>query len=341
MNLQGYRQRQRRRRQLGLCVALLALLGLMATSVCVGTQFIAPAQAWQAVIAFDASDNTHLLVRHVRLPRTLVGVLVGLALGMSGVVMQALTRNPLADPGLLGVTAGAALGIVCAVAFLGIVHIEGYLWFGLLGAGLAGGAVYLLGGMHRGVEPVRLVLAGAALSVVLLALTQLVLLNTEESVFDQFRHWAVGSLQGRGGELLWPVAGLTGLGLLLAMALGRMLDSLVLGDELGRALGAHPLLVGSLAALAVTLLAGTATAAAGPISFIGLTAPHLARFITGPDHRWLMPYSMLLAALLLLAADCLGRLVVHPGEVGVGIMVALIGGPFFVVLVRRKRIAQL
>lgn len=335
------RARMERRRWLG-AVLLLALL-LLATlvSFTVGEKSLRLATSVDAVFSFDASDNDHLLVRYLRVPRTLLGIVIGFALGAAGAIMQALTRNPLADPGILGVNAGAAAAIAAAIAFFGTTDVVHYMWFGLLGAGAAGSAVYLLGGLRRGTNPVRVVLAGAALTVVLLALTQVILINSDEQVFDQFRHWTVGSLQGRGVAVLGPVAALVGAGLLLAAMLTRALDAAVLGSDLSRALGVNPVRVWGLSALSVVTLAGAATAAAGPVGFVGLTAPHLARFLVGADHRWVIPYSMLLSAVLIVLSDALGRVVARPGEVGVGIVAALIGGPFFVYLVRRGRLVQL
>jgi iron complex transport system permease protein len=188
---------------------------------------------------------------------------------------------------------------------------------------------------------VRIVLAGAALTVVLLSLAQIVLVNSDEHVFDQFRHWSVGSLQGRGYAVLYPVLALTSVGLLIALSLAKALDTAALGADLTRALGGNPLRIWGLSALAVIMLSGAATAAAGPIGFVGLTAPHIARLITGPGHRWLLPYAMAIAALLTAGADALGRVIAPPGEVGVGIMVALMGGPFFIALVRRHRVSKL
>lgn len=317
------------------------LVGLVLVSFVVGEKNVALSDTLDAVLAFDPSNNDHLLVRHLRVPRTLLAVIVGCALGVAGAVMQALTRNPLADPGILGVNAGAAAAIAVAIAFFGSTDVVDYMWFGLLGAAVAGVAVYLLGGLRRGTDPVRVVLAGAALTVVLLALTQVVLVNSDELVFDQFRHWTVGSLQGRGAAVLAPVAAVVVGGLVVAASLVRALDAAVLGSDISRALGVHPVRVWGLAALAVITLAGGATAAAGPIGFVGLTAPHVARFLTGPDHRWVIPYSMLISAVLIVGADAIGRVVARPGEVGVGIVVALIGGPFFVYLVRRGRLVQL
>lgn len=313
----------------------------MLLSIAVGTRPIPPSVTWDALFAFDPADSDHLLVHHLRLPRTLLAALVGSALGVAGAIMQALTRNPLADPGILGVNAGASAAIAAAIAFLGVSDVTAYMAFGLAGAALAGAAVYMLGNLNKAANQVRVVLAGAALSIVLLSLTQIILVNSDELVFDQFRHWTVGSLQGRGYAVLGPVFVLIGLGLCAAMFLMRALDTAALGSDLTRALGGRPLLIWSLSAIIVVVLAGGATAAAGPIVFVGLTAPHVARLMTGPSHRWVLPYSMLLSAILMVLADTIGRVVAPPGEVGVGIMVALIGAPFFIALVRQRRISQL
>lgn len=323
-------------------VVLVALVIVAAfVSVCFGTRDIPLATTWQALVAFDPASSEHLLVRNQRIPRALISALVGLCLGVAGATMQALTRNPLAEPGILGVNAGAAVAIACGIAFLNLTAPLHYMWLGMVGAAGAGAGVYLLGGARRGTNPVRLVLAGAALTVVLGALTQLIILNGLEEVFDRYRHWMVGSVAGRGYDVLIPVAVLAVGGLGLAFALARSLDSAMLGEDLSRALGGHPTRVWALAGLSVIMLAGTATAAAGPIVFLGLAAPHLARLIAGVDHRWVLPYSGLLAALLIVVADTLGRIIPPQGEVSVGIMVALLGGPFFVYLVRTRRIAQL
>ncbi|NNS10143.1 iron ABC transporter permease [Erwinia sp. JH02] len=330
---------QRVFRRQGLLWGLILLLLLAASSVFTGTRTITPATTWQALVQFDAHNSEHLLVRYLRVPRTLLALVVGVALGAAGAVMQALTRNPLADPGILGVNAGAAFFSVLAIAFFGLTDINQYIWFALAGAALTGGAVCVLGGL-RGNNPVRMVLAGAALSIVLLALTSLITVNSDEAIFDQFRHWAVGSLQGRGYAVLLPVSLLVLAGVALAMALATALDTLALGVDLGQSLGVNALRTWLLAALAIVLLAGSATAAAGPVGFIGLTAPHFARALAGHDHRWLLPWSMLISAILIVAADVLGRLVGYPGEVSVGIMVALIGGPMFIWLVRRWQRVQ-
>lgn len=330
-----------RRRRLGIvALGVIVILGVF-VSACVGTLDIPVPTTWDAIVAFDPTDSAHLLVRHQRIPRALLAVVVGVCLGIAGAMMQALTRNPLAEPGILGVNAGAAVAIATGISFFRITDVSGYMWLGLVGAAIAGGAVYLLGGVRKGTNPVRLVLAGAALTVVLGALTQLVLVNSLDNVFDRYRHWMVGSLAGRGYDVLVSITLLALFGVVLAFTLTRALDSAMLGEDLSRSLGGDPTRTWALAGLAVIVLAGAATAAAGPIVFLGLAAPHLARLIAGVNHRWVLPYSALIAAALIVIADTLGRAIPPRGEVSVGIMVALLGGPFFVYLVRRRRIAQL
>ncbi len=333
---------QRRQRYVaGLIAGLVVIAVLAVLSVGVGARQISVATTLNALLHFDASNSEHLLVHWVRVPRTILAIVVGVALGGAGVLMQALTRNPLADPGILGVNAGAMVGIVSAIALLGLTSIEQYMWFGMLGAALAGGLVYVLSSVNHPLSPVRLILSGAAVSVVLLAITQIITINSDEQVFEQFRHWAVGSLQGRGFEVIWLTSVLVLIASGVALNLSRLLDVLALGDDLGRALGVNVRWVWLLVCGCVIVLSSAASAAAGPISFIGLTAPHIARALVGPGHRWLVPYSMMISAMLLLGADVLGRVIGAPGEVSVGIMVTLLGGPVFIGVVKRWKVAQL
>lgn len=313
----------------------------MIFGIIAGARPIPLATTWNAIIHFDAGNSDHLLVRLIRIPRTLLAVIVGASLGVAGAVMQALTRNPLSDPGILGINAGAAMAITGAIAVFSVTDVSAYMFFGILGAALAGAAVYLLGNLGRTDDPVRVVLAGAALSVVLLSLTQIILVNSDEQVFDQFRSWSVGSLQGRSFPVLLPVGIIASFGLAIAFTLTKALDTAALGADLAKALGGNPARIWGLSALSIIILCGAATAAAGPIGFIGLTAPHMARLMTGPGHRWLLPYAMVIAALLTVVADALGRVIAPPGEIGVGIMLALMGGPFFIMLVQRRRISKL
>ena len=328
----------RRAGGLALIVAALALVLLL--SISVGARPIPVDRVWGLVWSPDGSDDA-IIVHDLRIPRTILGLIVGAALGVGGALMQALTRNPLADPGLLGVNAGASAAVVTATAVLGVVSPLVYVWFAFLGAGVASAVVYGVGAAGRsGATPVRLALAGTAVSFALIAYVQgLTLLDRE--TLDQYRFWQVGALAGHAASLSGQIAPFIAVGLLLAFALGRPLNAIGLGDEAGRALGASPARTRVLGAVAITLLCGAGTAAAGPIAFIGLTVPHVARAITGPDQRWVLPYSALLAPVLLLGTDVVGRVVNRPGELEVGIVSALIGGPVFIAIVRRRRIAQL
>ncbi len=328
-------------RRFWLLTGMVLLVVVSCLSIFIGTHTVLPSVTMDAILSFDQSNSDHLLVVHLRIPRTLLAIVVGGSLGVSGVIMQGLTRNPLADPGVLGVNAGATVAVVSTIAFMGIYDIAYLMWFGLLGAAIAGAGVFVLAGVNKGVNPVRVVLAGTALSVVLLALTHMITINSHEMVFDQYRHWSVGSFQGRGYDVLIPTSMLIVIGLAIAFSLSKALDTVSLGEDIGRALGVNPVRIWCLASAAIIILAGASTAAAGPISFVGLTAPHIARMISGPDHKWLMPFSLLIASTLAVVADVLGRVVGYPNEISVGIMIALIGGPFFVFLVRRWKISLL
>ncbi len=329
----------RRRAGLLLGAAALVLLGL--ASLAVGSRQIPLTETFAALTAYDPGNDLHLIVMQLRVPRTILAGLVGAALGLAGAVMQAMTRNPLAEPGLLGINAGAAVAVVAGVAIFGFVDIAQYVWLAFAGAGLASGAVYLLGRAGDvDANPVRLVLAGAGLTIVLVALTNVILLNSPDTVYNDFRNWATGSLQGRGYTVI-PIVMLAGLlGAGLAGTAAASLNAIALGADLGKALGVRMRTTWIAASASVLLLAGAATAAAGPIAFVGLVAPHVARLAVGPDLRRILPASALFAAILLLAADVLGRLVAPPSEIGAGVMSALIGGPFFVLLVRRRRMAR-
>jgi iron complex transport system permease protein len=327
-------------RAVGLAVAVLVLIVVVALSISVGARAIPLDRVWDLVFHADGSDEA-AIVHDLRIPRTLLGLLVGAALGVAGALMQALTRNPLADPGLLGVNAGASAAIVVAMGFLGPMELTSSIWFAFLGAALASIVVYGLGASGRGgASPVRLALAGTALTFALYAFVRGMLLLDPET-FDQYRFWVVGSLAGHDAGTVRQIAPFVVAGLVMAFLLARPLNALALGDDAGRALGAAIGRTRGFSAIAVTLLCGAATAAIGPITFIGLTVPHVARAIAGPDQRWVLPYSAVLAPILLLSADVIGRVVERPGELQVGIVTAFLGAPVFIALVRRRRIAQL
>lgn len=310
------------------------LLGLL--SCALGTKYISLAGSWAALASFDPGNNDHLLVRELRVPRTLLAVVVGAGLGLAGALMQSMTRNPLAEPGLLGVNAGAAFAVAIAIT-LGVVQPAGYMSFAFAGAAAASVIVYLMGSRKQsGNDVVRLVLAGAGLSVMLMASTQILVIGGGTETHERFAAWTTGSLQGRGYDVL-PIAALVVFtGAAIALGLSRSLDALALGEDSARALGVNPARIWLLSSIAVMLLAGAATAAAGPISFVGLAAPHAARMLVGAQHLRSLPLSMLLGAGVLLIADIAGRLVAAPAEIGAGAMSALIGAPVFIYLARRR-----
>lgn len=313
-------------------VAALALA--LGASVAYGTAEIGLTAVYKAFSAFDGSQ-AHLIIRTVRVPRALMAVSVGACLGTAGAIMQALTRNPLASPGILGVNAGAALGVVLGVFVAGAASLTQYAGYAFAGAAVAAVSVYLLGSAGRGgLTPLKLTVAGAALTALLSAVTQGVLVLHERTL-DELRFWLAGSVAGRDVELLIQAAPYMAAGLLVALALGRQMTILSMGDDVARSLGQRTGWVKILAALTVVLLAGSAVAVAGPISFIGLAVPHLARYLAGQDYRWVLPHAAVLGGLLLVLADIGARFVIHPEEVPVGVMTALLGAPFFIWLARR------
>lgn len=325
-------------------VLFLVLLGLLvllcALSIAIGSKPLPLSEVFSAL--FDPRDgDVEAVVLGIRLPRTVLGLIAGMALGLSGALMQGLTRNPLADPGLLGVSAGAGFAVVMAVLTLGVTSFYSYIWFAFAGALVASVVVYLLGSIGRGgATPVKLALAGVAVLAVLTALTNGVLM-LDPNALNVYRHWAVGSLTGQEPAVVMNVLPFVVVGGLLALASAPALNSVALGDDVATSLGRKVKLVRIQVMVAVTLLAGSAAAVVGPIVFIGLVIPHVARAITGPDHRWLLPYSMVLAPCLVLGADILGRVIVRPQEIGVGVVTAFLGAPFFIALVRLRRLAEL
>ncbi|ARF59356.1 FecCD family ABC transporter permease [Streptomyces gilvosporeus] len=330
--------RRRRLTLAGLAVSVALLAAVTVLGIAVGAKQIPLDQVWHGLFHYSGSD-TDVVIRDVRLPRTLLGVLVGAALGLAGTVMQALTRNPLADPGVLGINAGASAAVVTAISFLGITSLTGYVWFAFLGAAVVNVAVYVLGGT-RGATPVRLALAGTALTAVLTGYLNAVNL-LDNAALDKMRFWTVGSLATATMPTVTRIAPFLAVGAVLALLLARPLNALALGDDQARALGTGLMRTRVLAMLAITLLCGGATAVCGPIVYVGLMVPHAVRALTGPDMRWILPYSAVLSPVLLLGADVLGRVVARPGELQAGIVTALIGGPVFIYLVRRRRMAQL
>lgn len=327
------------RRAIGLLAALVLLSALLVLSLLVGAKEIPPAVVWDAL--FHPSDEIdQFAIRDYRLPRTMVGLVVGMALGLSGALIQALTRNPLAEPGILGVNAGASFAVAIAVGVIGVNDIRGYMWFAFAGALVVTIMVMLLGSTRRGQSSVLMVLAGVSIGAVLTGATSALTL-TDPDAFDQMRSWRVGSILGRPLDMIWPLLPPLALGLVFAFAAANSLNAMALGDDLAVAQGVRLARTRMLTVAAITLLAGGATAIAGPIGFVGLMVPHVARWITGPHQRWIFAYSVLLAPSLLLTSDILGRIVMSPSEVPVGIVTAFVGAPVLIALVRRKNASGL
>jgi len=328
-----------RRRAVGLVVALVALLVVVVLSVMIGSTSIAPSVVWDALF-HPSADIDQFAIRDYRLPRTIVGLVVGAALGVAGALIQALTRNPLADPGILGVHAGASFSVTVAVGLLGVRDIRGYMWFAFAGALVVTLMVLALGSTRQGRSPVVMVLAGVCVGAVLGGVREALQLTNPEA-FDQMRSWNAGSIVGRPLEVVWPILPFFAAALLVAFAVSGPLNAMALGDELAAAQGVRLVRTRVLAIVALTVLAGGATAIAGPIVFVGLMVPHVARWFVGPHQRWIFAYSVLLAPSLLLASDILGRVVMRPTEIPVGVVTAFVGAPVLVALVRRSKASGL
>jgi len=322
----------------GLALSLVLLAAAVVASIAIGSRDIPLDVVWQTIVGRPPTGSTDaVVILDSRLPRTAIAVAAGLALGVAGALVQAVTRNPLADPGILGVTSGSAFAVAIAVGVLGITTVQGYLWFAFGGALAATVVVYVVGSIGReGSSPVRLTLTGVALGAVLSGIVTAMLLADPEG-FSAMRSWESGSLEGRGWDGVVPVLPFLAVGVVLALVISRSLNAIALGDDLAVALGARVTLVRALAIVAVSLLAGGATAIAGPIAFVGLMIPHVARWIAGPDQRWIVALSVVLGPVLLLVADIVGRVVLRPGELPAGIVTAVIGAPVLIVLVRRQR----
>ncbi|MFD0807698.1 FecCD family ABC transporter permease [Nocardioides caeni] len=316
-------------------VAAVLLVGGVVLSLALGVREVAFGETWRALVDPVAGNVDHAVIRGQRVPRTIIAVLAGLALALAGVLAQGVTRNPLADPGLLGLNAGAALGIVVAATGFGVVTAVGAIWFAFLGAGLAAVVVFAIG--HG--RPVQLALAGATLTALMAPLSNLLLFRDVDAL-NQLRFWAVGALNGRDIDavaVLWPfIVG----GVVIALLMAHRLNGLALGDDVAAALGQSVGRTRALAGVAIIGLAGAATALAGPIALVGLAVPHAARRLVGSDYRWIVPLSALLGPVMLLAADIIGRLV-KADELEAGVVAALLGAPVLIAVARGRRVAGL
>lgn len=324
----------------GLIIAVIVLVVSAILSLMVGAQALSAETVLAALVSFDGSD-AHAIVRDSRVPRTIIGLVVGPALGVCGALIQAFTRNPLADPGILGVNAGATFAVTMGVGFLGMRSSSAYVWFALLGAFVITIVVYLIGATGRGgPSPERMTLAGVAIGAVLTGITSIVMLKNTE-VFRALRFWGLGSLGGRDEGATMVIVPFIVVGLVIALLVARPLNAIALGEDLGRTLGAGLVRTRIVSVIGVTLLAGGATALAGPIAFVGLMVPHIVRWFTGPDQRWIIACSALVAPSILLLSDVIGRVVLPSGELQVSIVTAVLGAPILIVLARRKKASGL
>ncbi|MFD4643449.1 FecCD family ABC transporter permease [Lentzea sp. NPDC058436] len=326
-----------RRRRLGLAGLLVLLAAAAVVSLVVGARSLTPSEVWQGLFGDPGGDQRlteiTLIVQTLRVPRTVLAVVAGIGLGVAGALIQGHTRNPIADTGLLGVNAGASFAVVLAVSLLGLRSPLQYMWFAFLGAAAAGVVVFGLSSLGRGAgNPLTLALAGQGVTLFLAAMTTAVALGSTQAL-DVLRFWNAGSVQGVGFDVIWVAAAFIGVGLFLALLNLPAINLLNLGDDVARGLGVNIAMGRTVGVVAVTLLAGAATAACGPIAFLGLMVAHVARWFTGPDYRWLVPYAGLLGGVVLLLSDIAGRLVARPAELQAGIVIALVGAPFFAVLV--------
>ncbi len=331
------RSRGSRSRWLAGLVLLLCLLSM--ASVTIGTRDVTLADALSALKGHV--DTVGQAAVALRIPRTVLALLAGAALGLSGAIMQGVTRNPLADPGILGVNMGASLAVVVGVAWFDIGSASAYIWTAIAGAGAAAIFVYTIGSMGRGgATPLKLALAGAATSVAFSSLVLAIVLPRND-IAGGIRSWQIGGVGGATFERIWPVLPFLAVGFAISLLSARKLNSLALGDELASGLGERVAVARATAALGAILLCGAMTAVCGPIGFLGLVVPHVCRLLVGVDHRWLLPFSAIAGACLLVGADVVGRIIARPAELDVGIITAMIGAPFFIWIVRRQKVREL
>lgn len=319
---------------LGLIITILLLIVTMCVSIVYGYTDT----SWK--VAFDAftnysGSNEHIVIQSLRLPRALIAASVGGSIAIAGALMQTLTKNPLADPGIFGINAGAGFAVVIAVSIFSVANLQAFTWLAFLGATISAVSVYFIGSLGReGLTPMKLTLAGAAMAAMFSSFTQ-GLLVLDEAALEQVLFWLAGSVQGRKLEGLLAVLPYLAIGWIGSLLLVNKLNVLAMGDDVAKGLGLKTGLVKIGIGFMVVLLAGGAVAISGPIGFIGIVIPHITRSIVGIDHRWVIPFSGLLGAILLLAADITARYLLMPEEVPVGVMTAIIGTPFFIYIARR------
>ncbi|WP_126427102.1 FecCD family ABC transporter permease [Brevibacillus marinus] len=321
---------------IGLVVGFLLFLISFASSIVFGVTEIGLAEVVQSFVAYDVTSNEHVIIQTTRLPRALIATFVGANLAVAGALMQALTRNPLASPSVFGVNAGAVFFIVLALRFLPVDSLAVLVWIAFLGAAVAALTVYLLGSIGRdGLTPVKIVLAGAAISALFTSFTQGLLVLDETGLQDVL-FWLAGSIAGRDAAVLYPVLPYMMVAAVTALLLSSHVNILSSGEDIAKGLGQKTAVVKLACAATIVVLAGSSVAVAGAIGFVGLVIPHVARFLVGADYRWVVPFSAVLGAILLLNADIAARFLIRPSELPIGVVTGLIGAPFFIYLARKS-----
>ncbi|MGF2614473.1 iron ABC transporter permease [Rossellomorea vietnamensis] len=320
---------------IGLISLIMAVILLFLSSLAVGQTSIPLSETWEALIQYDPDNTNHLIIGTSRLSRAVISIVIGMNLALAGVFVQALTRNPLAAPDLLGINAGAIFFIVFAITWLEVSSLSGYMWFAFLGAAVAGGTVFFLGSLGRdGLTPIKVLLAGVALTALFVSFTQGMLVIDEQSI-QTVLFWIAGSVAGRDMDLLMSVLPFLVSALIVSFFMARPMGIFSSGDDVAKGLGQKVGLLKLTLGLLVIVLAGSSVAVVGSIGFIGLIVPHMAKSLVGTDYRWVLPYSGLLGAAILLSADVAARIIIAPQEVPIGVMTAIIGGPFFIYLAKK------
>ena len=332
-------RRSTARRTGWLLVLVVLVLLLCAASVAIGARTVSLAEIVSALQGSSETVGEGAVLK--RLPRTVLAALVGAALAVAGTAMQAVTRNPLAEPGIMGVSSGAALAVVASISFLGVHRPFALMGIAIAGAACAAVFVYTVGSLGSGgPTPYKLALAGAASAAAFISVTNAIMLPRVD-LLRTFQFWRVGSVGGASWESISVALPFLVIGALICVWTARGMNSLALGDALATGLGEHVMRTRALAACGAVILCGAATAVAGPIGFVGLLVPHLCRTLIGPDHRWLILCSALAGAVLLLGADVIGRVIARPEEVEVGVVTAFLGAPFLIWIVRRQKVREL
>ncbi|MDQ0298274.1 iron complex transport system permease protein [Salibacterium salarium] len=323
------------KKRIRFCLIFILFLLSFAASIVFGQTSITLEQALSSFHSYDETSTEHIVIQSNRLPRAVIATIVGASLAVAGAFMQALTRNPLASPSIFGINQGAIFFVVIGVVFLSVSSLVSLMGLAFLGAAVAAMVVYFLGSIGRdGLTPVKMVLAGAAISALFQSYTQGILVLDEAGLQDVL-FWLAGSVSGRTFEMLLPVLPFMGAAIIIALCMGKAINLLVTGDDVAKGMGQHVAELKGTMGIIVVILAGSAVAVVGAVGFIGLVVPHIARFFAGSDYRLLLPFSALIGAVLLVSADVLARLIIMPQEVPIGVMTAIVGGPFFVYIARK------